>query len=138
RVAVLCRHLCRRPVWSTEDDRHFNLPATHRVGFRRIADDLIEGNETEVPRHELDDGPEPRHRGPDSDPRKAGLRDRRVDNPPLTKLGEQPLRDLISAIVMTDLFAHQKDAIVSPHLFEKRLTQSFTIRNLAHLRTSPP
>src|SRR5690606_40798897 len=130
RVAVLCRHLCRRPVWSTEDDRHFNLPATHRVGFRRIADDLIEGNETEVPRHELDDGPEPRHRGPDSDPRKAGLRDRRVDNPPLTKLGEQPPRDRISATVITHLSAHQNDAIVSPHLLEKGPTQTLTLRTL--------
>ena len=56
-------------------------------------------------------------------PAKPRLGDGRVDDALRPELLEHPLADLVRALVVADLFAHQKDAVVAIHLLDHRLPQ---------------
>ena len=68
-------------------------------------------------------GRRPDHRGADADADEAALGDRRVDDPLLAELLQQALRDLVGAVVVADLLAHEEDAIVLLHLLGHRLIE---------------
>jgi hypothetical protein len=80
RVRVLAADLARARVRPAEDDGAVELPAGHLPDLRRVVQDLVERDGAEVPRHELDDGPQPDHRRADADARRTPLGDGRVDD----------------------------------------------------------
>src|SRR3712207_4838597 len=70
---------------AAEGDRALELPARHLADLRGVVDQLIGGDQREVPGHELDDRPHAHHGGTDADPGEAALGDRRVDDPLLAE-----------------------------------------------------
>ncbi len=65
-------------------------------------------------------------------PAEPFLGDRRVDDPAGAEAGEHPLADLVGAVVLGDLFAHEEDAVVALHLLGHRLVQGFAVGNDGH------
>ena len=45
----------------------------------------------------------------------------------LAELLEHALADLVRALVVADLFAHEKDAVVALHLLDHRLAEGFSV-----------
>jgi hypothetical protein len=64
--------------------------------------------------------------------RRSRARDRRVDDAHLAELGEQPLRDLVGAVVDGHLLAHEEDAVVALHLLAQRLVERVAVRDDGH------
>jgi len=58
--------------------------------------------------------------------RKAELCDRRIDDTLIAKLLPQAASHLVSTVVLSDLFAHDKNVLVSEYLFAQRLVQCIT------------
>src|SRR5256885_3399926 len=56
-----------------------------------------------------------------AEPGKALLGDRRVDDPAGPEFLQQPLADLVGALVFGDLLAHQKNAAVAARSEERRV-----------------
>ena len=54
----------------------------------------------------------------------------------LAELLEQPLRDLVRAVVHADLFPHQEDAVVVVQLLAKRLVQGVAVGEDRHYAVS--
>ena len=93
---------------------------------------LVDGDEDEVPGHELDDGPQPVHRRADAEPGKPILADGRVDDAPGAELVEHPFADLIGPVVLGHLFPHQKDVLVAFHLLGHRRAERLAHLHLCH------
>src|SRR5262249_43263648 len=67
------------------------------------------------------------------------LRDRSVDDAPLTEASLQPLGHLERATIGPDVLAEAEDCRVPLHLLEERLPDAFQIRDLSHRACpSPP
>ena len=97
------------------------------MNFCGVVDDLIQGQNTEIHGHELDDGMQSRHGGADCQAREAGLRDRRIHHPLRTEFFHEALADLEGALVVAHFLADQKNARVSTHLLPHGLVESFPI-----------
>ena len=104
------------------------LAARHVEHLRGGVHDLVEREEREIPRHELDDRTEPDHRRADANAGEAELGDRRVNNAHRAKFVEQSLRNLVSAVVLRDFLTHEENAFVARQLFAQRLRQSVADR----------
>ncbi len=105
-----------------DHDGHVELPAGHVRDRRRVVDDLVERQQAEVDRHDLDDRSHAAHRGADAGADECGLGQRRVADAFLTELVEQSLAHSEAAPVLADVFAHQEDAgIVTQRLAEGAL-----------------
>ena len=124
-LAVLGGDARGRTVRAAEDDRRAHLAARHveRLGGR--IDDLVDRLHGEVEGHEFDDRLQPGHRRADADAGKAVLGDRRVDDAPRPEFLQQALRDLVGALVLGDLLAHDEDVRVAAHLFGHGVAQRF-------------
>ncbi len=59
-------------------------------------------------------------------PAKPALGDGRVDDALRAELLEHPLADLVRALVVPDLFAHEEDAVVALHLLDHRFAQGLS------------
>ena len=95
--------------------------AVEHVGDRRgVVDDLVEGEQREVDRHQLDDRPQPAHRGADAGADDRVLGDRHVADAALAELLHQALGDLESALEDADVLAQQQDRLVPLHLLAER------------------
>ena len=68
-------------------------------------------------------GLRPGHRRADAQAGEAVLGDRRVDHAPGAELLEQALADLVGALVLGDLLAHQEHVGVAPHLLGHGVAQ---------------
>ena len=79
--------------------------------------------QAEAEGHELDDRPQADHRRADADAGEPFLGDRRVDDPARAEPLEHPLADLVGAVVLGDLLAHEEDAVVALHLLGHRLVR---------------
>ena len=134
RLGVLGRELQRRPRGAAEDDGHRNLPVGHVQHLGRAVDDLVEGEEREVEGHELADRAQPGHRRAHAKPREAQLADRRIDDPPVPVPFQHPARDLVGAVVLGDLLAHEKDGVVPVHLLAHGGVQGIPVGQLSHGR----
>ena len=97
-------------VGAAEDDRAAHLAARHVERLGRRVDDLVDRLHGEVEGHELDDRLQPAERRADAQAGEAVLGDRRVDDALGAELLEQALADLVGALVLRDLLAHQEDA----------------------------
>ncbi len=96
------------------DERHADLAAEHVVDVGRVVDDLVEREQREVDRHQLDHRPQPGHRGADAHADDRVLGDRRVAHAPLAELLQQPGGHLEGAAEHADVLAHQQHALVAP------------------------
>ena len=112
-------------------DPHLAPRHVERLGGR--VDDVVDRLHGEIEGHELDDGAEPRHGGPDPDAGETVFRDRSVDDALLAELLQKTLRDLVGALVLGHLLAHHEDRGVATHLFGHRVAQGFAHRHGHHL-----
>ena len=87
----------------------------------------------EVPGHELHNRLEAIHRRPDSEARKAVLRNRGVNHTLRAKLIQEALGDLVRALILGDLFPHQIDRVIGAHFLRHRITQRIAHRHFLGL-----
>ena len=128
----MLRELVRRAVGTAERHGHGELPARHGEHVRRVVDDLVERHQRERERHELDDGPQPGHRRPHAQARESGLGDGRVDHALGAEPFQQALADLVSAVVLGYLLAHEERVRVALHFFEEGFVDGLAVGNFAH------
>ena len=107
-LAVLGGDARGRAVGPAEHDRAAHLPARHVERLGRRVDDLVDRLHGEVPGHELDDRPQARHGRAHADAGKPLLGDGRIDHALRPELLEQALADLVGALVLRHLLAHQE------------------------------
>jgi hypothetical protein len=137
RLGMLGPELQRRAARSSEDDRHADLPARHVAHLGGRVDDLVDGQQREVPGHHLDDRTEADHRGADADAGEPQLGDGRVDHPLGTELLEESTAHLVGAVVLRDLLAHQEDPVVALHLLAEGVIQGVAVGERRHDQASP-
>ena len=93
---------------------------------------MIKSQDSEVPRHELDNRPQADHRRANADTGKPQLSDRRVDDAHLAEFLEQTFGDFICALIDADLLAHEEDAVIALHLLTKSLIEGVAVSNDWH------
>jgi hypothetical protein len=129
---------CCAASWSAappEDDGDRDLAAGHVEHLGRGVHDLVDGEEREVPGHELHDGPQAHHRRAHADAGEPQLGDRRVHDARRPELLEEPAADLVGALVDGDLLPHQEDGGIAPHLLAQRLVQRVPVGDDGHVRS---
>ncbi len=124
--------LVRRAVGAAEHDGHVELAAGHGEHVRGVIDDLIERHERERERHELDDGPQARHRRPDAQPGEPGLGDGGVDHAFGAEAFQQALADLVSAVVFGHFLAHEEDVRIALHFFDQGFVDGLAVGDFSH------
>ena len=77
--------LVRWSVRSAKRDWDIKLPARHREHVWRVVDHLIECDQREAERHELNDGPQAHHRRADPEPSESVFADWSIDDAFWTK-----------------------------------------------------
>ncbi len=130
-VRVLRRELAAGTGGHANDDRYFELPARHVPDRCRVVDDLVECQEAEIDRHDLDDRAHPAERGADPGADKGRFGERRVADALGAELVEQALGNRIAAAVAPDILAHQKDARISQQRLADRFTDRIAVGDLA-------
>ena len=110
-----------------DHQRHAELVARHVAHRGRGVEDLVEREQAEIHRHQLDDRAHAGHRGADARAGEAGLRQRRVANALGTELGQQPLAHRVAAAIAADVLAHQEHALVAPQRVADRLAHGLAI-----------
>ncbi len=120
------------------DERHAGLAGEHVVDVRGVVDDLIEGEQGEVDRHQLDDGTQPGHGCADADADDRVLGDGRVAHALLAELVEQTVGDLEGATEDADVLAHQEDALVAAQLLAQGGAERLAVAQLGHQAASSP
>ncbi len=130
---MLCRQLAAGAGRHANDDRHRELAARHMADGRRIVDDLVERQEAEIDRHDLDDRAHPAERRADPGADEGRFGKRRVADAFGAELVEQPLGDRIAAAVAPDILAHQKDARIGKKSLADRFADRIAIGDLAQV-----
>ena len=87
----------------------------------------------EVPGHELDDRLQPGEGRADADPGKAIFGDRRIDHAGRAELIEQALGDLVGALILADLLAHDEHRRIAAHLLGHGVAQRLAHGHADHL-----
>ena len=113
------------------DERDADLAAEHVADVSGVVDDLVERQQREVDRHELDDGAQPGHGRADAHADDRVLGDRRVAHALLAELLEQPGGHLEGAVEDADVLAHEHDALVAQHLLAQRLVERLAVAHHA-------
>src|SRR5215218_7058438 len=126
-MRVLGGELDAAAVGAADDHRDLHLAAGEIAHFGGVLDDLVGGEEREVPGHHLDDGPHAQHRHADGRPGKAVLGDGGVYYPPGAVLVDEPVGYEVGAAVDADVLAHQHDVLVALHLHDHGLAQSLAV-----------
>ena len=112
-VRVLRGELAAGAGGHPDHERYVELAAGHVQQRRRVVEDLVEGEQAEVDRHDLDDGPHAAQRGADAGADERRLRQRRVADALRAELLEQAEADAEAAAVAADVLAHEEDAVVA-------------------------
>eukprot|EP00053_Salpingoeca_punica_P008562 m.76658 g.76658 ORF g.76658 m.76658 type:complete len:418 (+) comp14651_c0_seq1:227-1480(+) len=115
-LRVLGTDAGRRAVGAAEDDGAGEHAVGHVVGLGGRVDHVVDGLHGEVEGHELADRAEAGHGCADGHASETHLRDGRVDHSVATKRLQQAAADLICAVVLADLLAHEDDLLIAPHL----------------------
>ena len=92
---------------------HVELAAGHVQQGGGVVQDLVEREQAEVDRHDLDDRPHPAERGADAGADERRLRQRRVADPLRAELLQQAEADREAAAVAADVLAHEEDPLVA-------------------------
>ena len=109
-VGMLGGHLRPPPGRHAHHQRHTELSSRHVPDGRGVVDDLIERQQAEIDRHDLDDGAHPAQSRADAGPDEGRFRQRRIADALGAKFLERPLLQAYEPAVATDVFSHQKDA----------------------------
>jgi hypothetical protein len=131
-LRVLRGELQRRAARAAKDRRHSHLSVRHVPHLGGVVHELVDGEEREVPGHELDDGPQAHHGGADADAGESELRDRRVHHAHGAELVEQSAAHLVRALVDADFLAHEEDVGVALHLLAERLVEGVAVGEGGH------
>ena len=131
-LAVCGGELTRLAVRSAEHDGATELATAHLQHLAGVVDDLVAGEDGEVPGHELDDRTEAIHGGTDGDGAEAELADRSVDHAVRPELIEHAFGRLIGAIVFSHFFAQEEHPVVPAHFFAHGLTDGLAELNRTH------
>ena len=124
-LAVLRGDAARRAVGAAEHHRAAHLAAAHVIGLGGRVDDVIDRLHREVERHELDDRLQPAHRRTGAEAGETVFGDRRVDDARRAELLEQSLRDLVGALILGNLLAHDEDGRIGAHLLGHGVAEGF-------------
>ena len=90
-LRVLRGELRARAGGRADHERDADLAAEHLAHLGGVVHDHVHGDEDEVDRHDLDDGPQAEHRRADAGADEALLRDRRLAHAPGAVLRVQAL-----------------------------------------------
>ena len=123
-VRVLGAELAAGAAGHADDERDVDLAVRHVVQLRRVVDDLVDREQAEVDRHQLDHRLQAGHRRADAGADDDGLSDRRVAHALLAELVEEALRDGVGAAVSADVLAHEEHAFVVLELLAQRLRRA--------------
>ena len=134
-LAVLRADARGNAVGAAEDDRRVHLAARHVELLGGRVDDLVDRLHGEIPGHEFDDRAQAGEGGADADAGKAMLGDGRVDDALRPDFLQEVLRDLVGALVLGDLLAHDEDVAIAAHFLGHRLVQRLPDGHLDHLDT---
>src|SRR6266404_692443 len=124
--------LMGRAVRSAKGDWNIKLSTRHREHVRRVVYDLVESNERETERHELDNGPQANHGCAHAEPGETVFTDRRIDDAFRAKAFEQTLTDFVSAVVFGDFFAHQKNIGIARQFFGEGFVERLAVSDFSH------
>ncbi len=122
-LAVLGADARGRAVGPAKHDRAFHLAAGHVARLGRRIDDLVDRLHGEIPGHEFDDRLQAAKGCADAEAGKAVFGDRRIDDTVGAEFLEQTLTDLVGALILRDLLAHQEDVAVAAHLLGHGVAQ---------------
>jgi hypothetical protein len=131
-VRVRRAELVASALRHAHDERYASLAGEHVVDVRGVVDDLVEREQREVDRHQLDDRTQAGHRRTDADADDRVLGDRRVADALLAELLEQAVGDLEGAAEHADVLAHQHHALVARQLLAQRGVQRLAVAQLGH------
>ncbi len=106
-------------------DRH--LAAEHVAYLRGVVDDLIHSHEREVDCHELYNGAESEHRGPNASAGDRCFRDRGVLDALRAELGEQALGDPVCPLELADILPDDEHVRVTVHLLAESVIEGFAV-----------
>ena len=137
-VGVRGPELVAGALGHAQHQRDGDLAAEHVVDVRGVVDDLVEGEQGEVDRHQLDDGAQAGHGGADAHADDRVLGDRRVAYALLAELVEQAGGHLERAPEHADVLAHQEHALVSLQLLAQRGVERVAVAHLGHQDASSP
>ena len=126
-VRVRRAELVAGALGHAHDERDADLAAEHVADVRGVVDDLVEREQREVDRHELDHGAQPGHGGTDAHADDGVLGDRGVAHALLAELLEQPRGDLEGAVEDADVLAHEHDVLVAQHLLAQGLVERLAV-----------
>ena len=115
-----------------DHQRHAELISRHVAHRRRSVEDLIERQQAEIHRHQLDDRTHAGHRRSDAGAGKSGFRQRRIANPLRAEFGEQPMTHRVAAAVAADVLTHQKNALVALDRIAKGRAHRLAVAHLNH------
>src|SRR5258706_7837696 len=93
--------------WASKNNGYIKLPTRHREHLSCRVDDLVNGNEREIKRHELNDGTNAIHGSAHAHASKSQFRNRSVNYTVGPKLFKHPLTHFVSTIVLGYFFPHQ-------------------------------
>ncbi len=131
-VGVRGPQLVARALGHAHHQRHAGLPAEHVVDVGGVVDDLVEREQREVDRHQLDHRAQPDHRGADAHADDRVLGDRGVAHAPLAELLQQAGGDLEGAAEHADVLAHQHHALVARELLAQRGVERLAVAHGGH------
>src|SRR5713226_8995521 len=132
-LAVLRGGAARRSERRAHDERHLQLAARHVVDLRRLVAELVHDERQKVAEHDVDDGAQARHRSADTEPRDAGLRDRRVEHALRSELLDETREHLERRSGLRDVLADDEDGRVAAQLFRERLVDRLPEAQLPRL-----
>ena len=124
---MLRGQLSSGPSGHANHERNIELAARHMQDRRGVIDDLIEGKQTEIYCHDFHDRTGATHRRANARADECGLGERRVADAFGAELIEQTLAHRETAAVATDVFAHQKNALVTQQRIADRRAHRFSI-----------
>ena len=135
-VRVLRRKLAPGAGRHADHQRHAELVARHVADRGGGIENLIEREQAEIDRHQLDDRPHAGHRGANAGAGEARFRQRRIADALGAELGEQSLAHRVAAAVAADVLAHQEDLVVAAQGIADRLAHGLAIGQSRSLRAA--
>ena len=124
---MLGRKLAAGAGRHADHQRHAELVTRHVAHRGRGVEDLVEGEQAEVHRHQLDDRAHAGHRGADAGAGEAGLRQWRIADAFGAEFRQQALAHGIAAAIAADILAHQEHRGVAAHSVADRLAHRVAI-----------
>jgi hypothetical protein len=110
---VLRRELAPGPGGHADDERDAELATRHVAQSGGVVEDLVEGEEAEVPGHDLHDRAHAGDGGADAGADEGRFRQRGVAHPIGPELLEQALGDGEAAAVAAHVLTHEEHSVVA-------------------------